>query len=92
MVLWGFGVVWWRFWDGSGCFNGPPTMGASLSVPLSKRPLVKTSPNWSKRPVNTKKDGSKRPHKTSPFLKGDFSKKYGILTKEKLVLMYESLK
>ena len=32
------------------------------------------------------------PHKTSPFLKGDFSKKYGILTKEKLVLMYESLK
>ena len=34
-----------------------------------------------------KKDWSKRPHKTSPFFKGDFSKKYGILTKKKLVLV-----
>ena len=42
--------------------------------------LVKTSPN-------TKKDWSKRPHKTSPFFKGDFSKKYGILPKKKPFLV-----
>ena len=63
----------------------PP--GASQNVPLSKRPLVKTSSNWSKRPQTRKKDWSKRPHKTSLFFRGNFSKKYGILTKKKLVLV-----
>ena len=58
----------------------------------SKRPLVKTPPSQNvpelvKTSPNTKKDWSKRPHKTSPFFKGDFSKKYGNLTKEKLVLV-----
>ena len=52
-----------------------------------KRPLVKTSPYWSKRPQTRKKDWSKRPHKASPFFKGDFSKKYGIPTKKRLVLV-----
>ena len=59
--------------------------GASQNVPLSKRPLVKTSPNWSKRPQTRKKDWSKRPHKTSPIFKGVFSNKYGILAKKKFV-------
>ena len=65
----------------------------------SKRPLVKTPPSQNvpelvKTSPNTKKILVKTSHKTSPFLKGDFSKKYGILTQEKLVLilMYESLK
>ena len=59
----------------------------------SKRPLVKTPPSQNipelvKTSPNTKKkDWSKRPHKTSPFFRGDFSKKYGILTKKKLVLV-----
>ena len=61
----------------------------------SKRPLVKTLPSQNvpelvKTSPNTKKDWSKRPHKTSPFFKGDVSKKYGILTKKKLVLVSDT--
>ena len=61
----------------------------------SKRPLVKTPPSQNvpelvKTSLNTKKDWSKRPHKTSPFFKGDVSKKYGILTKKKLVLVSDT--
>ena len=59
----------------------------SLFGVKSKRPQVKTSPNGSKRPQTQKKDWSKRPYKTSPFFKGNFSMKYGILTKKKLVLL-----
>ena len=56
-------------------------INAQNKINLIKRPeLVKTS-------QNTKKDWSKRPHKTFPFFKGDFSKKCGILTKKKLILV-----
>ena len=58
----------------------------------SKRPLVKTPPSQNvpklvKTSPNTEKDWSKRPHKTSPFFKGDFLKRYGIQEKKKLVLV-----
>ena len=58
----------------------------------SKRPPVKTPPSqnvheWVKTSPYRLKNWSKRLHKTSPFFKGDFSKKYGILTKKKLVLV-----
>ena len=43
----------------------------------SKRPLVKTPPNWSKRPQTRKKDWSKRPHKSSPFSKEIFRRNMG---------------
>ena len=52
------------------------------NVPWSKRPRI-----GQKRPQTRKKDWSKRPHKTSPFFKGDFSKIYGSLTKKKIVLV-----
>ena len=52
----------------------------------SKRPLVKTPPSQNV-PKHEKKIGQNVPIKTSPFFKGDFSKKYGILAKKKLVLV-----
>ena len=58
---------------------------------LEKRVQVKTFPSQNAPPrigqnvpKYEKKDWSKRPHKTPPFFKGDFSKKYGILTEKML--------
>ena len=69
------------------CKFEPLARDASQNVPWSKRPLVKTSPTWSKRPQTRKKDWSKRPQESSPFFKWGISKIYEYLKEKMLVLV-----
>ena len=59
------------------------SLGRTKVLYAFKMSPVKNFPELIKTSPNTKKDWSKRPHKTSQSFKGD----KGILTKKKLVLV-----
>ena len=53
------------------------SIGCKSERPLVKTPLSQNVPQLVKTSPNTKKDWSKRPHKTSPFSKELFRRNMG---------------